>query len=399
MTTCATKQTGQPTFWAGILSLAAVLLLAHSPAKAQPGPADGTGTQPQPSAPAPLPSGQMRQRGAAQQQEEEYIVGGKRVNRQGYEAAQIIQAAIVLLNQNRTDEALPKLEQAVAMAPDMAIAHNNYAIALGKLGRADEAIAEFQKTITLDSNLPYAWISLAGLYQSQGKIDDALSAYHTLLDRFPTFPDASKVTSIVAGLEKVKASIPTPAAGDPQTDYLVEVTNQSGLHRWPSAKMPIKVFIQSGAGLSGFKPEFDDILRQCFADWAAASKGLVSFQYVNDPSACDLECSWSDDPRTLSNQAEAGETRVAMNKKTAFIVHGSIRLLTVPLVQALPVTDNRLRTTCLHEIGHALGLTGHTQNPNDIMFFSSHITDNRFELTPRDVNTLVRLYSENQGGR
>jgi tetratricopeptide (TPR) repeat protein len=409
MTTSLTKHTGQPTFWAGTFSLALAVTLSFSCAgyvRAETMQQTAPGQMPSGQMPSgQMPSGQMPsgqappgQPSRTQAQEGEYIVGGKRTNRQGYEAAQIIQQALVLLNQNKTEEALPKLEQAIVMAPDMALAHNNYAIALGKIGRSDEAIAEFQKTITLDAGLPYAWISLAGLYQSQGKIDDALGAYREFLNRFPTHAEASKVTSIIAGLEKVKASMPTAVPGAPQTDYLAEVTGESGAHRWPAQKMPIKIFIQSGNGVPGYKPVYDEILRQCFSDWANAAKGLISFQYVDDPFKSDLECSWSNDPHTLANQAEAGETRLTTNKRTLAIVHGSIRLLTVPLVQALPVTDNRLRTTCLHEIGHALGLTGHTQNPNDIMFFSAHITDNRFELTPRDINTLVRLYSENSGG-
>lgn len=158
--------------------------------------------------------------------------------------------------------------------------------------------------------------------------------------------------------------------------------------------MPISVCIRSGEGITGFRPEFIDILNQCFNDWAVASQGLISFRFTRDPNSADLDCSWTDDPHTFSNQAEAGETRLTTNKKNSAIVRGTIRLLTVPLVPALPITPNRLRTTCLHEVGHALGLTGHTQNPNDIMFFSAHITDNRFELTPRDINTLVRLYTE-----
>jgi predicted Zn-dependent protease len=75
------------------------------------------------------------------------------------------------------------------------------------------------------------------------------------------------------------------------------------------------------------------------------------------------------------------------------IARGTITLLTVPLSPELPMTENRMRTVCLHEIGHALGLGGHTTNPDDIMFYTSSLADVAKHLSDRDRATLVRLYS------
>lgn len=77
------------------------------------------------------------------------------------------------------------------------------------------------------------------------------------------------------------------------------------------------------------------------------------------------------------------------------IVHGVIQILTVPLMQGMAVTPNRIRTISLHEIGHVLGLTGHTANPNDAMFYSATIADEWRNLSARDANTMTRLYSAN----
>ena len=59
----------------------------------------------------------------------------------------------------------------------------------------------------------------------------------------------------------------------------------------------------------------------------------------------------------------------------------------------LPLTDNRMRTVCLHEVGHVLGMGGHTTNPEDIMFYTSSLADVPKHLSARDRATLVRLYS------
>ena len=58
------------------------------------------------------------------------------------------------------------------------------------------------------------------------------------------------------------------------------------------------------------------------------------------------------------------------------------------------MTENRIRQITLHEIGHALGITGHTTNPNDAMFFSVTLEDRWKDLSARDAATIVRMYSQ-----
>lgn len=45
-----------------------------------------------------------------------------------------------------------------------------------------------------------------------------------------------------------------------------------------------------------------------------------------------------------------------------------------------------------HEIGHALGIWGHSDNENDIMFYS-HRKDIP-QISPRDINTLKKVYQQ-----
>jgi len=50
----------------------------------------------------------------------------------------------------------------------------------------------------------------------------------------------------------------------------------------------------------------------------------------------------------------------------------------------------------LHEMGHALGLTGHSPHPRDVMY--KYVTqETRARLTPRDRTTLRELYSRPNG--
>jgi predicted Zn-dependent protease len=341
-----------------------------------------------------------------------YQVDGRPASEQEWRASQLIVQGLALLRQNQNGEAADVFAQACSLGPNLASAHVDYAIALSKLNKNDAAIVELKQAVQLDPSQPSAWLNLGGLYQTQGQIGQAIGALTEFTQRFPTHPDAPKVRSLIQGLIKLNASLPPEtqgssaaqaAGGDGASgnanqanrpdDYFSEAT-LTGVHRWPASLMPLKIYLKSGDGVPFYKEQYNDILKRAFTDWANVSSGKMRVSFVDSPDPANIVCSWTSDPAQLANAAEAGETQLSLNSKG--ILRATIVFLTVPLVQALPITDNRLRVTCLHEVGHALGLTGHTRNPADIMFFSSRISDDPRDLTQRDKNTLVRLYSDNR---
>lgn len=335
--------------------------------------------------------------------QEQYFLQGKPVTKVIYDANDLFNQGILLLRQNKCEEAVDKFRQSLAIEPDLAPAHHGLAMSLSKLGRNDEALAEFQKSVALDPLQAAAWLSMGALYQSTGKVDEAIKTYKEFLTRFPNNSEASKIASLTQGLRQMQTSLNPPATINyrsstfpPSADDYLAVVEKDGIHRWPRSRMPVRVFIAQGEAVEGYNPTYGSILKASFNDWADISNGLVSFAFVNDPLKADLVCSWIGDARYLANSAEAGETRLVSDRLG--IVSGTIKILTVPLSYELPLTENRLRRTCLHEIGHALGLIGHTNNSQDIMFYSSTITDDFHGLGNRDKNSLIRLYSsQNQG--
>jgi tetratricopeptide (TPR) repeat protein len=323
--------------------------------------------------------------------EEQFFMGGKPVPKQFYDAGILVNQGTVLLRSNMNKEAADKLAQAVQMAPNFAEAHHNYALALAKLGKTDAALKEFQVAINLNANIDSAWLSLGGLYQSTGNLSQAIAAYQQFLTRFPQHQDAPKIANLIQSLQKEsQLSSPSNSADKMQDDYFIEAT-RGGVSRWPADRMPIRVFIHDGVDVPGYKPAYERILKQSFDDWAKASGSLVQFRYVTAGEA-EIDCYWESDGHKLNNAAESGETRASKDSKG--IVHCTIRLLTMPTLPEMPITENRMRQITLHEIGHALGFTGHTTNPHDAMFFSSTVEDQWKDLSQRDANTIIRLYSQ-----
>lgn len=338
--------------------------------------------------------------GAAKSQTgERYEMDGKPVSRAFYEAGLLVIDGNNLLRANRYQEASAKLKQAVETAPDYAEAHYNYGLAMAKSGNPAGSIEQFQAAIKLKPSLDQCWISMGGVYQASGQVDNAIKCYRQYLALFPRGAQAAQVSNLIRGLQNESAGTTkpdalglgttAPASASPD-DYLAEVTKRGTL-RWPADHTLLRVYIRPPVRVAGYLPRYDAVLRQSFDDWAKACGGALKFQFQSVPANADIEVTWTSDPSKLANKAEAGETRLTSSRFG--IVHGVIQILTVPMMPGMAVTPNRIRTISLHEIGHVLGLTGHTANPTDAMFYSATIADEWRNLTTRDANTMRRLYS------
>jgi tetratricopeptide (TPR) repeat protein len=335
------------------------------------------------------------------------------------DAAQLLANGLALIRANRNEEAAVSLRHAVQLAPDSAKAHHSLGLALAKLGDNDGAIASFKKAIELNPNLDSAWLTLGGLYQSLGRLDDAILTYNEFLNRFAKnkdlAPTRDKVTELLAGLQSerdrlsrlreenkalenaypIKGALLNVPAQSALDDYLAEAT-RPGIVRW--SKSPIKVYIHDARGVPGYKSAWGAILQQSFRDWEKASAGTVKFEFEDELAQPfdGIECFFmgaSGKEAGLENEAEAGEAKMYVKPGTGDLHSGSIKILTKSFSAVLPLTDNRIRYICLHEIGHALGLSGHTDNPDDIMFLSTSFKDEWRELTARDARTIQRFYS------
>jgi len=184
-------------------------------------------------------------------------------------------------------------------------------------------------------------------------------------------------------------------------DYYDLLSSDGWLMRWPKKKFPLKVYIQDGSQIAGYRSQFRDILLSAFYSWTDASGGKLNFTKATSEKEADIICIWT---KTLKADAELPSRRpnsgASIYEEFEEAGTGYINILKVrikiPIVSptnGLVVTDAEMRCTCLHEIGHALGIDIHSPNTADMMCRFNNASKVRPVLSQRDVHTIQRLYS------
>lgn len=182
------------------------------------------------------------------------------------------------------------------------------------------------------------------------------------------------------------------AAADGQNvSTLLSPPNQPCL-RWAPARMPLKVYIDSGFMVAGFRPGYSFVLKRCFDDWAAASANAVTFTFVEDKASADIACAWVSDARELHDPGAASEAEIFA--ENGYINRASLGVLVNWSHQDFSVADAKIRRVGLYAIGRTLGLLGRTANVGDAMCATIADSQSMPRLSERDRQALRLLYKE-----
>jgi tetratricopeptide (TPR) repeat protein len=149
-------------------------------------------------------------------------------------------------------------------------------------------------------------------------------------------------------------------------------------------KMPITVYAES---LQPGYEEYNNDLIYSLKEWQSQSSGLVSFEIVKNPDGADVLLSWVHKLEANYNELPLGMSQLHRVDRDKFYVEMEI-CIREPITLK-PISDDRMKVVLLHEMGHAIGLWGHSKNKDDVMYYASNV----MHPTLSDMIALKTLYS------
>lgn len=295
-----------------------------------------------------------------------------------------------LLDDKDYSSAMQLYQEASSFDPTQysAAIHLNIGFACTMLARYEAAAVEYKKALSFEPGMPEALVNLASSYQQLGKLSEAADCYQQYLSLHPTAADALTVRQLLKAIREAYPNIEKRKTGSSK-DYLSAVTREGKLI-W--AHSPVTVFVDINNCPTGFP----SLAHSAFDDWCKATRGALAWQEAADPQSADIVIAWTSDRGAVTTDGagvEGGATQ------TVFLDRGGWRelqkvqviLLTTDLSSGEVVSAAAMKRRCLHEVGHALGLCGHSSDNRDSMFFSDSQASG-LKPSVRDATTISALY-------
>ncbi len=215
-------------------------------------------------------------------------------------------------------------------------------------------------------------------------------------------------TTLLLGALGLELAISATLAGQPQalpkvtplgTAYVTQLNNlqpnadydNSFGDNWQSVRTfrllspldkPLKVYIEHRPKVPGlFQPQYETYVQDGLTQWGNALDNRLRFTLTNKAREADITIDWVPN---FSDRYVAGLT-------TYSVGHASVEIKT------LGIPDKDIKCNIIHELGHALGISGHSYNPGDVMVGMRkwHRDNVPYDpkLSSRDTQAIRRLYS------
>lgn len=175
-------------------------------------------------------------------------------------------------------------------------------------------------------------------------------------------------------------------------DYFSEVeASPLGYLVW--SELPVKVYLDlSVSSVDQRLSDWVEAVTTAMQEWNA----YLPLQRVKDRAEANIIIARSRPPLNTTynpetrlrefSRARTARTRYEFDLKQSLLLHQMI--IEISPNQSQPHT----LATARHEIGHALGIWGHSPNPGDALYFSQ--VRHSPAISGRDVNTLKKIYQQ-----
>jgi len=325
-------------------------------------------------------------------------------------ATEICRKGDQLLAQGQNKSAEATYREAVKAYPQSLLALSGLAACLLSQNKAYAALDQVNRIFLLlghdpaggveanatTAKMPLSgWVLCAKIFHRTNHLDKCLYCYDAYLKVAPKSDEREQYEALAgvirSQVNQAKTKTNTSSSQNVVTvggagDYFKDAVAE-GLFRWPVKRFPLKIFITTGEALQSYKPEYEEAVRQSIDDWDRATLGQVGLKIVDSAADADINVNFVDDLHAPALRAEAGKAQLKGNMKG--VDKANVLLLTISPFADQLMTKDFMRMISVHEIGHALGLSGHSPYEEDVMFPA---LGNQRGITSRDVATLYRLY-------
>jgi len=272
-----------------------------------------------------------------------------------------------LMDQGRFVEAAAAYGRALEQDSQYAQAYHNRALA-NEMVDHQKALQDWRRFVEIAGNDPGLKWDVA---RAQARVQ--------VLERRPPMPDLLNPSHYV------------PAAGD----YYWQIADASEGEEWQN--FPVRVFLGSAPEI-----KWQQGAREAYDIWAA----VFPMELAATPDRGDIRMGWEESQ--LLGQGHAGEELDWVQIKRVGDQMTGRRIAVIRMDLSRNWSKDEMRAIVLHEMGHALGIKGHSETLKDIMYWEMQEKSRQIYVpgpfpvfwkslvkspSPRDVNTLLRLYN------
>jgi predicted Zn-dependent protease len=165
--------------------------------------------------------------------------------------------------------------------------------------------------------------------------------------------------------------------------------------RWTQTSFPIRIFVEPGTGVRGYKESWASFIPSSLDAWCRASGNRLDYKIVHDAEDADIRVAFTtEDLQTTEEHPgvlPSGLTQYKPDDEHHLKVKVSVRTVS-PFDNQHVFQDGEVAHICMHELGHALGLQ-HSTAMKDIMYFRSSDAESD-GLTARDKATIASYYDD-----